>query len=148
MQSVATTMQDDAVTSVVARKALDVSAVVVRSLDEATRSGQTSDIVAATVEVYSGVTEYLNTANGAGDSSQKTTRTEQIETLKRDLKARAGSFCDALTDNSAPDAAPLSSTSKDFLFSCQKIQTRAVNSTENTNDYQACDFACVSSHCL
>ena len=125
MQSVVTIMQDDAVTGAVAGKALNVSAVVVSNLTEATRSGQTSDIVSATVELYSGVTRYLNSPDDGGDSTPQKSETEQTETLKQNLKSRAGSFCDALTDNSVPDAAPFGANSDDFFFSCQKVQTRA-----------------------
>ena len=147
MQSVATTVQGGEITDEVAQKALHVSSLVVANMEEATSSGQTSDIVAATVDVYSGITQYLDSSNDEDESAQKQPATEQMETLKRDLKARATIFCDVLTDNSAPDADPLSSTSKDFLFSCQKIQTREANSTTDKSDYQASEFACIDLLC-
>ena len=124
MQFVAVTVQDGETTEAVARKALDVSSVVVADMTEATRSGRASAIVAATVDVYSGITEYLDSSNDADESPEQQDTTEQINSLKRELKARATDFCDSLTDSSAPDADPLSGLSEDFLFSCQKIQTK------------------------
>ena len=54
MNSVATTVRDGAITEVVATKALEVTGVIVRGMEEATRSGHTEDIVESTVEVFQG----------------------------------------------------------------------------------------------
>ena len=143
MQFVAVTVQDGETTDAVARKALDVSSVVVADMTEATRSGKASAIVAAAVDVYSGITEYLDSSNDADESPEQQDTTEQINSLKRNLKARATDFCDALTDRSAPDADPLSLSSKNFVFGCQKIQTREVNSTAYPNDIQVPEVACI-----
>ena len=124
MRSVATAVQDGAITEYVAQKALNVSSVVVASMKEATSSGQTSDILAATIDVYRGVTEFMNSQTDDDKSARSKNETKKIQKLKRELKSRAGSFCDALTSDSAPDAAPLGSASKDFLFSCQKVAER------------------------
>ena len=129
MQSVATTVKGGEITDEVAQKALHVSSLVVANMEEATSSGQTSDIVAATVDVYSGITQYLDSSNDEDESAQKQPARKQTQVLKKGLKAQATDFCDTLTNSSAPDANPLRSTSKDFLFSCQKIQTRMGNDT-------------------
>ena len=101
-----------------------MSGQVVSSMKEATSSGRTSDILAATVEVYRGVTEFMNSQTDTSKSSRKKVKKKKMQKLKRALKTRAGEFCDALTGDSAPDAAPLGSASKDFLFSCQKVEER------------------------
>ena len=115
MKSVATTVRGGALTSEVADKVLEVSSAVVQQMGEATRSGQTAAILAATVEVYRGVTKYLNS-----DTKQN----NNVNKLKDSLKSRAGEFCDSLTKNSAPDAAPVGSASSELLFSCQKVAPR------------------------
>ena len=105
--------------------------MVVSGLDEATSSGQTSNIIAATVDVYRGVSKVLKSDNEGDESAES-------EKLKRELKARAASFCDALTGNSAPDAAPVASASEDFLFTCQKVKQRNSAATSSTDNDQAC----------
>ena len=140
MRSVATAVQDGAITDDVAVKALNVSSVVVANMKEATRSGQTSDIVAATVTVYRGITEYVNSKvnskaiTGPVESEGENFPNDAIEELKLDLKTRAGEFCDALTDDSAPDALPFGSSTNDFLFSCQKVQKRGRDTDDDKFD--------------
>ena len=124
MKSVVTTVQDKAITNDIAQKALNVSSVVVANMKEATSSGQTSDILASTVEVYRGVTEFMNSQTVTSKSVRNKVKRKRVQKLKRELKTRAGNLCDALTGASAPDAAPLGSASKDFLFSCQKVEER------------------------
>ena len=150
MRSVATAVQDGAITDDVAQKALNVSSVVVATMTEATRSGQTSDIIAATVDVYRGITKYVNSKAMAGttkedDMEDEDTAIVAIDQLKLDLKTRAGQFCDALTGDSAPDAAPLGSSTNDFLFSCQKVQKRGRDTDDEKFDddlvfFYACFF--------
>ena len=141
MRSLATAVTDSAITDFVAEKALNVSAEVVANMKEATRSGQTSDILAATIDVYRGVTEYMNSQTGANSTEQNKPARASVQQLKRDLKARAGQFCDALTRDSAPDAAPLGSASTDFLFSCQKVAERRSRSADVDNSMQVYGFA-------
>ena len=127
-------MQDGAITDAIAEKALSVSGDLVASMKEATSSGQTSDILAATIDVYRGVTEYVNSQTSASTPKEQEIDTAAIQKLKLDLKTRAGQFCDALTDDSAPDAAPLESSTSDFLFSCQKVQKRGRGSEDDEDD--------------
>ena len=129
MKSVATTVRGGALTNEVAGKVLEVSSTVVQQMSEATRSGQTAAILAATVEVYRGVTKYLNS-----DTKQN----NNVNKLKDSLKSRAGEFCDSLTKNSAPDADPVGSASSELLFSCQKVAPRQDDAALTADKKQAC----------
>ena len=86
MQSVAITVQDGEITDAIARKALDASSLVVANMEKATSSGQASDIVAATVDVYSGITQYLDASNDADEPPEK--QNTQNTTLQTDRPRR------------------------------------------------------------
>ena len=144
MKSVATTVQDGAITNDVAAKALNVSSVVVTNMKEATSSGQTSDILAATVEVYRGVTEFINSRTDTSKYVRNTVNVKKAQNLKRELKSRAGQLCDALTSESAPDAAPVGSASKDFSFSCQKVEERRSRSAIGNDRNQVGWLYCIT----
>lgn len=135
LRSVAATLRDDAVTDAVAERALDVANVIVADLHEATHSGQTSDIIAAIVGIYSGVTQYMVSQVGSGNVKPKA---PTMDKLKRKLKSSAGKICEALTQNGAPDAPPVgSSSSSDFSFSCQKVKQRSHRSGSTKDNNQA-----------
>ena len=122
-------MRAGEMTKAVAEQALKTTAVVVADMREAARTGQTSDILAATVEMYRGVAQYLNSQqdrDGSGEKENIPAPNElELDRLKRNLKNDAGDFCDALTSTSAPDARPVGSAFDDFAFTCQKVQQRA-----------------------
>ena len=119
-----TTVRDGAIAKVVAEKALEVTDKIVADMDEATRTGQTSHVVSNAVEVYRGIAKYVTSQVDDDRDETDVEATEDVSSLKSQLKRSADKFCDALTTNSAPDAAPVSSSSSDFLFNCQKVQQR------------------------
>lgn len=121
----------------VAGKALDVTAVNVADMRQATRSGQTSDILASTVKVYGSVARYLNTKRDSDNGKENMEALENMQRLKLKLKGNAGRFCDKLTSDSAPGAAPLSSVYSDFFFSCQKVEQRIDRSRSAQDSNQA-----------
>lgn len=137
LRSVATTLGGDAVTDAVAETALDVANVIVADLHEATNSGQSSDIVAAMVDVYSGVSQSIVSRVGSDNSKQKPLTLKTMGKLKRKLKSSADKICEALTQNGAPDAPPVGSASSDFSFSCQKVKQRSQRSGSTKENNQA-----------
>lgn len=138
MNAVATTVRGGAITKVVAEQALAAGAVIVSDMREAARSGQTSDILAATVETYSGVAQYV-TFQLDGDNNEENVAVvkQDVLKLKQKLKSGAGEFCDALTSNSAYDADPVGSSSSDFVFNCQKVEQRSDRSGSTEDSEQA-----------
>ena len=137
-------MRSGAVTSFVAEKALNVTDAIVAGMSEATRSGRTSDIVATAIEIYRAVAQYVAISGGYDGKGESTEAPYEVDRLKRELKHVAGNFCDALTSNSAPNAAPVGSASGDFMFTCQKVQQR--DNGEDSN--QACWHSSVRFQCF
>ena len=143
MKCVASAVQDGAVTDNVAEQALDVAAMVVADMDEASRSEQVTNIVDATVDVFRGVARHLSAEsaarNGNGTQGERLRRkldqasasselkvitTKKDANLTRTLKAGADNLCNSLTSTSAPGAPAIGSSSPDLSFKCQKIEQR------------------------
>ena len=126
----AVTLDGEVVTNALAQTALDVASVVAADLNEATHSGQTSDIVAAMADVYSGVSRsVVSQVASAGPKPAPPLPPKASSTLlKQKLKSSADNICEALTRNSAPDAPPVGAASSEFAFSCQKVEQRSARS--------------------
>ena len=129
LNSVAAVVLAGPISDRLAETALDAATLMIGDAEVARISGQLERIVEATTNVFRGVSRH--------SSSPITTDAMKV---KRDLKSRAGDFCDTLTNTSAPAALPVGSASTDFLFSCQKVVQRQ-RSAITDDDGQVCMFA-------
>ena len=127
MDVIASTVTDDAVTDEVglgvADKALQVTGVTVGRLGSSNDVEETEELVKSAVAVFGGVSQYLSpvTQKSMGDVKKMQTN------LRRNLKARADMFCDALTTDTQPGDTAMGSVEENFVFNCQKAMVRPGN---------------------
>ena len=136
VKCVATTLGTGVVSDRVAVEALEVTTAVVSNMDDATRAGQASAIVAATVDVFRGVAQLLGTQNGHGIQDNATAVKAQQATIAGKLNDHASGFCNSLTRNGVPGDTAVSSASGDFVFNCQKNEQQARGGDSVTDQAQ------------
>ena len=105
---------------------MEVTTAVVSNMDDATRTGQASAIVAATVNVFRGVAQLLGPqrVNEITDSNITAAGLQQTNIATK-LNDHASGFCNSLTKNSVPGDTAVSSASGDLVFNCQKNEQKA-----------------------